>query len=605
MAKRQNFIVGSANPNTQSRTVPQLEQAWNKFEVLKSGELDGVFNAVSDYSNDSSNEIANAIASITGSEPTGATQTELAGALQQMRSEIETTSLTFKGYISANQPSAGTYDFKVGDIWIQSATLPTVFPVAIAGIWDGTQWASTTDTYTQQDFDFFRNINDNEGYYWFGGEWTVMSTDMDTSYFQLNAQGKWTIKNIVTTDTAQTIPADKEFTGHVETPTPLASSYDNTVATTKWVKDNVVGELSLENVANCLTNVPQDIKLELSSGTLTLKAGSKVYVPNGAGVFDSVTTTSDLTDNSTGTQQALVYYSPSMNRLIIRYASKSVSGNTRSLTTTYMAWYDTANNVINDYPDNTSTPRTTMSLPVALVTLGASGVESIDQVFNGFGYIGSTVFALPSVSGLIPNGRNADGTLKNSTWTTTNVVTRTFASSDNGVYTIGFEGNGYSRIGTSYYRYDESANIQWNGNAGWSATLLGYIKLTNGVIDNSPVRTTFHAFDYNDIVNIIYPVGSLYFGTQTTCPIQLLYPNTGWTKIATKIITDITGIKGSIGTSSASDNGKYFVAQTTSFSQQTAPAAGGYHMNVTNNQTITGASVTNSSITVNVWRRDY
>ena len=42
-----------------------------------------------------------------------------------------------------------------------------------------------------------------------------------------------------------------------------------------------------------------------------------------------------------------------------------------------------------------------------------SGFTSIDQVFNGFGYIGSTVFALPGVKGLAPNGRNADGSLKN------------------------------------------------------------------------------------------------------------------------------------------------------------------------------------------------
>ena len=32
---------------------------------------------------------------------------------------------------------------------------------------------------------------------------------------------------------------------------------------------------------NCITEIPNDIKLELSNGTLTLKAGSKVYVPNG------------------------------------------------------------------------------------------------------------------------------------------------------------------------------------------------------------------------------------------------------------------------------------------------------------------------------------
>lgn len=34
-------------------------------------------------------------------------------------------------------------------------------------------------------------------------------------------------------------------------------------------------------ITNCITEIPQDIKLELNNGTLTLKAGSKVYVPNG------------------------------------------------------------------------------------------------------------------------------------------------------------------------------------------------------------------------------------------------------------------------------------------------------------------------------------
>ena len=116
MAKRQNFVVGSTNPNTQSRTPTQLNNAWNQFEVLRSGVLDGVFNAVSDYSNDSSNEIANAIVELTGSQPTGATQTELAEALHKMREDIETTSLTFVGYISSTEPSSSDYDFQVGNI---------------------------------------------------------------------------------------------------------------------------------------------------------------------------------------------------------------------------------------------------------------------------------------------------------------------------------------------------------------------------------------------------------------------------------------------------------------------------------------------------------
>ena len=52
---------------------------------------------------------------------------------------------------------------------------------------------------------------------------------------------------------------------------------------------------------NCITEIPQDIKLELADGVLTLKAGSKVYVPNGfeedgtTPKFDEIKVNTDLT----------------------------------------------------------------------------------------------------------------------------------------------------------------------------------------------------------------------------------------------------------------------------------------------------------------------
>lgn len=228
MAKRQNFVVGSTNPVTVSKTQAELNNGWNKYQVLKAGDLDGVFNAVSDYSNDSSNEIANAIQALTGAQPTGDTQNELAGALQQMREDIETSSLTFKGYVATSAPSSSTYGLTEGNIWINASAMPTTFPVTIAGVWNGTSWESTTDTYTVQDFDFFRNINDNEGYYWFGGQWTVMSTDMSTTYFTLNqTSGKWEIKSSV------------NLPGSPTTTTPTSGSPDNQIATKKYVDESI------------------------------------------------------------------------------------------------------------------------------------------------------------------------------------------------------------------------------------------------------------------------------------------------------------------------------------------------------------------------------
>ena len=230
MAKRQSFVVGSTNSITQTLTSSELNHGFDQYEILTADELDGVFNAVSDYSNDSSNEIANAIQSITGSQPTGATQTELAGALNKLRQDIETSSLTFKGYIATSAPSSSTYGLVEGNLWINSATLPTLFPVAATNIkeWNGTAWVTQSNTYTATDFDFWRNVNDNEGYYWFGGQWVVMSTDMSTTYFTLNqTSGKWEIKT------------DVNLPGKPTAATPTNSAGDTQIANVKYVKDSV------------------------------------------------------------------------------------------------------------------------------------------------------------------------------------------------------------------------------------------------------------------------------------------------------------------------------------------------------------------------------
>lgn len=222
MAKRQNFQFGSTSSNVDTQTVAELNNGWEELSILYSGVLNGVFQAISTYSYDSSQEIANAIQRLTGLQPTGTSTSELADALETMREEIETSSLTFKGYISTSAPSSSTYGLVIGNLWINSATLPTSFPVAAADIkkWDGTAWVDYGSTYTPADFDFFRNINDNEGYYWFGGQWTVMSTDMSTDYFTLNqTTGKWEISSayndtLVHKTGAETITSTKTFTAN-------------------------------------------------------------------------------------------------------------------------------------------------------------------------------------------------------------------------------------------------------------------------------------------------------------------------------------------------------------------------------------------------------
>ena len=142
--------------------------------------------------------------------------------------DIKTSSLTFIGYVSATEPSSATYAFNTGDLWLNNATMPTVFPFPQANIkeWNGSAWVAHSQDYTPANFDFFRNVNNNEGYYWFGGEWVVMSTDMSTTYFQLNAvSGKWEIKSNVNLPGAPT------------TTTPSTDDNSTKIATTAFVKN--------------------------------------------------------------------------------------------------------------------------------------------------------------------------------------------------------------------------------------------------------------------------------------------------------------------------------------------------------------------------------
>lgn len=60
--------------------------------------------------------------------------------------------------------------------------------------------------------------------------------------------------------------------------------------------------------SNCITEIPQDIKLELNNNnTIVLKKGSIVYVPNGAN-FDKVTITQDVSDSADSNRETMLFY---------------------------------------------------------------------------------------------------------------------------------------------------------------------------------------------------------------------------------------------------------------------------------------------------------
>ena len=199
------------------------------------------------------------------------------------------------------------------------------------------------------------------------------------------------------------------------------------IAGIKTFTDNITApnQIDYTRITNCITKIPQDIKLELNNGTLTLKAGSKIYIPNGSGIFDEVITSTDMTLSYTKltlTKELLLLRN---NQTAIEHwtTTDCYSGNSQPLET-YHCWYNTNENTIKSTTDGGSSYSTNLSLPIAIVSVDSTGILSIDQIFKGFGYIGSTVFTLPGIEGLCPNGRNEDGTLNNIKLTISKVYIR-------------------------------------------------------------------------------------------------------------------------------------------------------------------------------------
>lgn len=220
------------------------------------------------------------------------------------------------------------------------------------------------------------------------------------------------------------------------------------------------------NVSNCLTEIPQDLNFELYNGTLTLKQNSKVY------------TKSDTT-------------TPTYNIISDKTLTKNVDG-------TYFVYY--TGSQLSAYSKIEYTYDTLpygVSFPLAEITVSGGSISSINQVFNGFGYIGSTIFALPGIKGLVPNGRNADGTLNNSSFTTTAVQVFTGSGPYNRL--MRFDASGNFTVSNVTLEYDEQKNKMMSGGVEYSIMVVGDAYWnSSSQITSFNTKTAFHAVDWND-----------------------------------------------------------------------------------------------------------
>ncbi len=246
-------------------------------------------------------------------------------------------------------------------------------------------------------------------------------------------------------------------------------------------------------ITNCITKIPQDIIFELNNGVLTLKSGSKIYVPSGLDTFSVINIESDIntTLNWSTNGETFIYYNNSQNDLFIEHPSYNMgSGNIGVNDGTY--YYTNSNYIVRRSSGQNAY---TLSFPLAKITISSNNkITKVNQIFNGFGYIGSTVFVLPGVCGIIPNGKNKDGSLKNTEFTTDSVKTRNI---NTGNMQILFDGTNinYTYSNLDVYNIDKNL-IECPG--GGNGVVFGVCDNSSGNIQSFVVKQVFCIADYND-----------------------------------------------------------------------------------------------------------
>lgn len=218
---------------------------------------------------------------------------------------------------------------------------------------------------------------------------------------------------------------------------------------------------------NGITYIPQDIKFEIVDGTTpTLYAGSEVWVPygtaapelsigdslnsgiitaiswDGAKLFYKVKYDTDLSIDITSDPAIADFVTSISPSHSFWWFNPTYSQDTTpSGFIQYALWYDMAENIVKVTFDSGSTWQNYASLPVGVFTMvGTGATKTLKYVFNGIGYISTTVFAVPGVKGLMADGLNEDGSYKSIERTFDRLVMRTMAFDRTAFYGVVLDG---------------------------------------------------------------------------------------------------------------------------------------------------------------------
>lgn len=203
-------------------------------------------------------------------------------------------------------------------------------------------------------------------------------------------------------------------------------------------------------------------------------------VGSGDRVFDEIVVSDDISKavSSSNIYDSLIFYNASGD---IGYEDISVvsSGST---TPTEGIFYNTDNNAIKYYSSSTA-GSDKYSLPIAIVSVnGKVGFTEIKHSFNGFGYIGNTLFTTLGIKGLIANGVNKDLTYKSTEFTTTKIqVSNVDITTTNPIYLL-LDNNLLDYCSVDNVKFNSNENLLYVNDVAYQGVIAGEFVFEDGKI---------------------------------------------------------------------------------------------------------------------------
>ena len=266
--------------------------------------------------------------------------------------------------------------------------------------------------------------------------------------------------------------------------------------------------VNYNNITNCLTKVPQNLKLELAEdgSNIVLKSGSTVWYPDGLDASDKPKFKKEvLTRNVTiyptgGSGQVIGCIGYNVSSGACSGIKQCITSSTSSTPLAYGLYYNINTNIANRYGEDINTPTiSNCSLPLFVATQTDGKITSIEQVFNDLGCMDTIIFAIQDIEGLISDGFNSDGGLNNRTVKLSQVVVKDY-STTGGDWDISLTANTFGLVKATY---DPTVNKIYNYNGDRLVSCIaGKVSLSSGKVISLTPKTAFHAVDYNDFENV-------------------------------------------------------------------------------------------------------